>query len=383
MKKKLLVVYYGDIQGYPPTINMINFLMSKGIEITILCRICQNPNDIFFKIPKIIEVSSNIGIEEQMKGSSILKLILYFKFMFNFIKQRIINQSDLLLYDPIALCYYALLKRFFKKRFVWYHNHDIIEKPDKKISLQKFFYYIEQNNIKEIDLLTLPSIERLSFFNRDNPRFKFFLLPNYPSKFFYGRFNFVKKINQNHFRIIFQGSIGEGHGLEQIIPILGWNKQINKNIQLILKGKISDLYKHRLEILAKKYKNEGNIEFHGYSSYLKVPELSSKCHLGIAIFSKDDIMNSTLGSASNKIYEYAAVGLPILYLDVEHFNKYLENYSWALPTDLTEESLLKNIQLVDNQFEVLSNLALQSFNRYFNFEKNADLFYDCLFINHS
>lgn len=354
--------------------------MSKGVDITILCRICKNPEDIFLQRPKIIEVSGEISIEEQMNGSPILKLMLYLKFMYSFCIQRIKKRSDLLLYDPIAFCYYAISKKFFKKRVIWYHNHDIIEEPNNRFSLQRIFYTIHQNNLKVIDFLTLPSIERLTYFETKETKFNFFFLPNYPSKSFYQKFQIVKKLHQNNFRIIFQGSIGEGHGLEEIIPLLGWNNLINKNIQLILKGKISDDYKEKLEDLAKKNNNDSYLEFHGYSSYQKVPELASTCHLGIAIFAKQDIMNRTLGSASNKIYEYAAVGLPVLYLENEHFQKYLGQYKWALPTKLSKESILENIQLVNEQFDVISPLTFNSFENEFNFEKNAEGCYQ-YFIN--
>ncbi len=375
MKRSLLVVFYGDIQGYPPTINMVNFLMSKGVEITILCRICKNPDDIFLQRPKIIQVSGEIGITEQMNGSPILKSRLYLKFMLNFCIQRIKNSSDLLLYDSIAFCYFAISKKIFKKRVIWYHNHDVIEEPNNRFSLQRFFYKIEQNNLKRIDFLTLPSIERLTYFETKETTFNFFLLPNYPSKFFYQKYAMVKKLDQNYFRIIFQGSIGEGHGLEEIIPLIGWNNLINKNIQLILKGKISNEYKQKLQAIAKKNKNDSYLEFHGYSSYQKVPELASTCHLGIAIFTKDDIMNKTLGSASNKIYEYAAVGLPILYFDNEHFNKYLGDYKWSLPTKLSKESILLNIKYAHEHFDIISPLAFNSFYNEFNFEKMAEKFY--------
>ena len=121
--------------------------------------------------------------------------------------------------------------------------------------------------------------------------------------------------------------------------------------------------------LSCKHSANEKIFFHSYTSYNKVPEITSRSHIGIAIYQKNDVMNSTLGSASNKIYEYAACGLPILYFESEHYKKYLDKYEWAFATDLSEISLRNCIESIASNYEYFSKKAKADFENEFNYEK--------------
>ena len=131
----------------------------------------------------------------------------------------------------------------------------------------------------------------MEYFPINELKGKFFFLPNYPSKKIYDEFfKSREKPNLNEFHIIFQGSIGEGHGIEEIISILGYNSELNKTIFLNLKGLISKEYKEMLLEIARSKNISEYIKFHGFTSYEEVPRLASKCQLGIAIFTKTGIV---------------------------------------------------------------------------------------------
>jgi hypothetical protein len=79
-------------------------------------------------------------------------------------------------------------------------------------------------------------------------------------------------------------------------------------------------------------------------------------------------MNSSLGTSSNKIYEYIALGLPVLLFDNKHFSDILGDYEWASFTNLKRESLIKCIVEIENKYAYLSKAALDTFNSKLNFE---------------
>jgi hypothetical protein len=79
-------------------------------------------------------------------------------------------------------------------------------------------------------------------------------------------------------------------------------------------------------------------------------------------------MHVTLGTASNKLYEYAAVGLPVLYLNEPHFNRYLQQYNWAFPVELTTASIRAAITAITEKYEYYSASAHESFRQGLNFE---------------
>jgi len=79
-------------------------------------------------------------------------------------------------------------------------------------------------------------------------------------------------------------------------------------------------------------------------------------------------MNKTLGTSSNKIYEYAASGLPVLLFDNAHFRNHLGQYKWAFFTDCTYESLIVNLEEIILNYPTLSNQARLDFEDKLNFE---------------
>ena len=200
---------------------------------------------------------------------------------------------------------FPLIKNYSK---IWYHNHDVYDiKYLKKFSLSWFALKIQKRIFKRIKLFTLPSIERKKYFNLNYFNGLYFTIPNYPSSNNIMK-NELKLSTKGDIKIIFQGSIGTGHGFEEIIKILN-NKINGKSLKLILKGFVTKEYKNHLLNIAKKHSTQNKVVFSGITNYSKVKDITLKSDIGIAIFTKNDIMNSTLGTASNKIYEYVACGL--------------------------------------------------------------------------
>ena len=79
-------------------------------------------------------------------------------------------------------------------------------------------------------------------------------------------------------------------------------------------------------------------------------------------------MNKTLGTASNKIYEYAASGMPVLLYDNIHFRSILGNRNWAFFTDTQEKSLVKTLEEIIAQYQLLSSSAQKDFKAELCFE---------------
>jgi glycosyltransferase involved in cell wall biosynthesis len=321
-----------------------------------------------------INVCKSSGYDVQMYGSTIKKIQLYLGFYLQIFWQIVIfRPTTILVYDPIALALYSIVPKR-RNHNLWYHNHDIIVDTGNS-SVAKILKNLEKREFSKLDIFSLPALERKQYFDLRNFKGKFLFIPNFPSLNLYESFYNNRAGNREEFNLLFQGSIGEGHGLELIIQNLGFNKELNKVVNLHLKGRVSDIYKTKILEIAAKNNCSENILFHQYTKYDEVPKLAAQCDLGIAIFTKTDIMNSTLGTSSNKIYEYAAVGTPIVYYNNSHFETYLGTKSWAFATDLTVESILEIILKVDKNFKDLSAVAYDDFVRNYNFENcREDLF---------
>ena len=84
-------------------------------------------------------------------------------------------------------------------------------------------------------------------------------------------------------------------------------------------------------------------------------------HIGIGIHRKEDIMNKTLGTSSNKIYEYAAAGLPVLLYDNQQFRNYLGKYKWAFFTDCSKASLISALETMERNIQELGKRGQDGF----------------------
>lgn len=337
--KYAVVAIYVDVDFYPPTISAILNLSEKFQKVFVICR---NNSVKDFPFPANVSLKK-IGPQmpvRQMEAESVFNKIIYFA-MFSYNLLRLSNKKGvelLLIYDAIALLGYFIAWPLNKVKKKWYHNHDMpTAMPAAKISLMSLACTREKRALKHMNFFSLPQKERMRFYG--NVSVPFFFIPNYPSlKLYHSRPNSHYFENGNIVKIIYQGFIGKGLGIEQIIPLLKQDYNGYK-INLVLKGPVSSEYKEYLCSIAESVQVLGRIEWIDIGPYSELPEITSSCHIGNAINMKQDIISQYQATASNKIYEYAASGLVVIINDRPEFKEYLDKFKWIYFTTGTTESL--------------------------------------------
>jgi glycosyltransferase involved in cell wall biosynthesis len=362
---------YSHPEFYPPTLNAIEFLSSEFKNIYIVHR-NVGLNSFTWKYPdnvKLLTCGKQLSAKEILGENVFSKFWNYLKFTFLLLQTlKLTKPKVLLVYDYYPWIAYRIIKFFINKLVLWYHNHDAAEAIyTKRWSLGWWAWQAEKNEFKNIDILTLPAMERLQYFPIERFKGTFFFLPNFPSVHVYNKYSNNKKIQGSEVKILFQGSIGKMHGIEEIITLLN-TKIKERSLKLVLKGFISEDYKFTLLQLAKKFEVVSRIIFIGPTGYIEVIKNAQTCHIGIGIHMKNDIMNKTLGTASNKIYEYAASGMPVIVYDNEHFRQKLEQKTWAKFTDVSKPSLIKVLEEIIDNYETLSRQAIDDFRKELCFE---------------
>jgi len=369
-KRDLVIGIYYHPEAYPPTLNAIACLSGQFERIAIVHRPHLKGTWRYPVNVTAIPSGNAMSSTTQEQSSTPQKIGYFARFVLDLLKEcRRRRPRVILLYDVQALLAYRLIRPFLHfKHDLWYHNHDIAEIDTvRKYSIGWFACKTEKKIFPRIDIFTLPSAERLPFFPMNTFRGKYFVVPNYPSLAFYRPFYTPDK-SLDVIRLVFQGRIGPGHGLEEIIPLLA-APVAGKPLHLVLKGHCHPDYKQALLALAKQYSVSDSLSFAGFTPYEEVPRVAAGCHIGIGIFSAVEVMHVTLGTASNKLYEYAAVGLPVLYLGMEHFSKYLGKYPWAVPVELTSRSIAAKIETIIGNYAFYSRAAHESFVGELNFER--------------
>lgn len=360
--RSLLLALYSHPEHYPPTLNAISELSTVYDKIYILYR----PFSINrWKYPKNVTlIPSGRTIDVRKQERSLLPIKLFYFFQFTFKLLLLIRKQKphaVLLYDSFPVLSFNIIKKIIgKPTLLWYHNHDVPEITKlRKYSIGWFAARYEHSIFHFLDIFSLPSEKRKEYYPMTELHGKYFFIPNYPSiNKFEGHFAKTKK---NPIRILYQGTIGLGHGIECVSKLIS----ITDNLELHLAGSdISNFVKHLQELIKK-----DKLIYHGNLPYVDLFQLTSSCHIGIAILEPKSVAYTTASTASNKIYEYAACGLPILYYDHEHFNYYLSKYEWAFATDLTEKSLMNCLNSIMENYDFLSSKARNDFENELNFER--------------
>ena len=278
-----------------------------------------------------------------------------------------------IVHDYLALLAFSLVREISGYQgLTWFNSYDAIDQAalrTRPFSLMGCVVRRLERLFSKLDYFSAPASERMRYYPVNCVRRQSFVIPNYPAMAFYRNFSGTRQLSdQKSLRLIFQGAIGRGHGFEEIIKILG-KTVAGKPLELVLKGWVDERYKRELMDLAVANRVEQRLSFAGFGSYHTVPELASQCTIGIAIFTGQDIMNTTLGTASNKIYEYAALGLPVILYDTPHFRYHLGDRRWAFFTTLSEVSLLDTLRDVAGCYDVATAAATEDFQTEFNYER--------------
>jgi len=369
MGKNLVIAIYSHPEYYPPTLNAIENLAPIYDMIYIVHR---NVIGFDWKYPvnvQLVAPAVLMSPREVEKASLPKKIAWFLHFTWLFFSTARNKKADaILMCDAMPLLSFRLFYLFIKlPRILWYHNHDVTDlRYIKKQSLSWWAWKSEKWIFPRLDLFTLPAVERKQCFDMKALKGVFMFIPNYPSVKIYEAWQFVKK-SRDPVCLLYQGSIGPKHGLEEIIPLLNSNPG-GVELLLVLKGFISSEYLFQLQELAQNHGVENKLIYKGPGGYRGVIENAAGCHIGIGIHKNDDMMNKTLGTASNKIYEYAALGLPVLLYDNTHFRQHLGNYEWTFFTDCSAASLQCCLETIINKYGLLSEEARADFNGELNFE---------------
>jgi hypothetical protein len=373
---KVLVSIYTHPEGYPPTFNAINNLSKKADHLSVLATETLDTRWNYDSNVRLHLLPSEKDRFKAMRRSKKEKLMTYIGFCRAYLRIIKSEKPDvILIYDNVALLLYYLIHFFIPSKLkpkLWYHNHDVFPLSSyKKYTINWFVAWLEQNRLDLVDYFSLPAQERKSFFKMERFRGQYFFIPNFPSEYFHGKLKLENKKLNDQINLVYPGNICFKHGFEELIPCLG--KKVNgKELHLNLIGDVKKDYKQELLILASKHNCEKFLHFVGRISYFDVPKSLSSCQIGWAVNKPLDATYATGGTAANKIYEFVALGMPIILFDNAHYRQYLEKHAWAHFTDLSETSVLEQIKSIDDAYDEKSKLAFQDFKRHYSFESHFD-----------
>ncbi len=133
---------------------------------------------------------------------------------------------------------------------------------------------------------------------------------------------YVRRRNPTLRRVVLhQGSMGEGRGLDVAVRAL---PLLPADVAVVLMGSSSEAYKQQLIALAKQLGVQDRLFLHPPVDHTDLPEYTCSAHVGVVIYR--NISRNNYYCAPNKLYEYAAAGLPAAGADLPPIRDFFDQF---------------------------------------------------------
>ncbi|QSJ15282.1 glycosyltransferase [Nostoc sp. UHCC 0702] len=372
VKKTIGIMIYANPDHYPPTINAVH-LLSEYFDVVLIGR---NQDPPFWQYPANVRVhrlGEYTSVKEREQQSAVIKIWEYISFV---VKARRLLKDVSLIYAYDAFGYTsAYLSQLLKPLSIplVYHNHDLYSKLLSLTTLSGLVQIGERQWVHQANLVVFPSQERsLVFKQLTNFNGQLIILPNYPRKSYFAENQKFQNIILKRFRkrqILLQGSISINSSLLELIDSLTF---LDNSIELKLIGPIQEEEKYFMKDFALNKQVADRTKYFMPVPYNELPSHTWLATLGVCLYKKTDINHQTMGTASNKIYEYAACGLPVIVSDQPNYREHLAGESWVRFADPDDShsiaSAVEDILSDFDNYQAMCLGARQAFEEKYNYE---------------
>jgi glycosyltransferase involved in cell wall biosynthesis len=317
-------VFYANPDQYPPIINSVRLLSAAGYQTDIFCRFTGDGLMVEFPEGVSIVRIDNRGASPWREYVGFVRQV--------FRKAR----GDACLYvghDMHGFLPAWLLSRWHRRPLV-YHCHDFAENVKGG---GRFIKGFEQLFARTTDRVIVPDSERGNAIARAlalkrSP----LIVANAPLRQGWASGEDLRHAlaaqGRRYERIVLrQGRIGPGHAVESTIRSIPlW---ASREWGLVLVGIGEQEYLNMLVRLAHELDVADQLTILPPVSYDEVLQLTPGADLGHALYEPIHINNRYITTASNKIMEYMAAGLPLLVSERPDLRAFVETYGCGLTAD--------------------------------------------------
>ena len=300
------------------------------------------------KISKNLEI---IGLPvwrfkiDRVKNILILILLIR-KFLFDII----------VIHDPELLLIVPFLKVKFKAKIIYDIHENYKFLISDKTWLPKYtrnlisliYEYTEKIMFRYLDMIWYPVKDIGSNYNNIKYVQKK-LIQNLPSLDFFSYSNVINNKREN--QLIYVGGIEADRGTLQIIKGFSILKQIFPDYKLVFVGPIyQEAFKEQIYELIKSLKLSKNVFLHGKIPYERVSEFLCKSKAGLLLPLPT---KNWLHSMPIKLFEYMAIGLPVIASNFQNFKEIVEKNNCGICIDPNDVVQIGDAmrQLVTNEEE--------------------------------
>lgn len=320
-RPRALLVQDADVRHYPPMYNAAEILAERGFAVEIVHRRSEDEDGPY---PR----GATIHAPAARGGSAMreLRLVCRAVRVARHFKPDVIIGYDFRGAVAAAITR-TLVSLLGRRPALVYHNHDAIDWSSGS-RLRRPGKRLESHIARAADLVVLPDQERAAWYAAEH---RLPTLPltqwNCPRLRRESRTNVLRELLRargyqfNRIVIRQQANIGPGHAIEATVrSIPRWPPDAG----LVLVGSVSAKYRAQLMTLAAAAGVAERVAIVPRVPYERVFALVSGADVGLALYDPVDVNRRTNAGASNKLFEYAAAGLPIIASDFAGFVSVVE-----------------------------------------------------------
>lgn len=333
-------------------------MISKKIEVTLICKKIENKNDFFYFVKK----SKYLKIKEIDREKKIGLLFLFIKTLFIYYK---LKPKKVLAVNFISLFFCSLI--ISKKDKLIYYNFDFDLSKDIK-----FNNFLEKYSVKRSNHTILPSKSRLLLYKKNfNKSKNLHAVCNcFSKKFFSKNKKLTSKLKfltpKKYF--VRLGSFYKYHYLEELVLS---TKYWKKNYNLIIAGKSYHQYFEYLNEFIKKH-NLTKVKLFKNISYKDWFSLLNNAYGGFALYEQVNISHKLMGGTSQKLNNYIYSGIPSFVSPSKDISVFNNKYRTSILVEAKPKTIAKKVNyLVNNKkiYKLKVKKNIQAFKNEFNFEE--------------
>jgi glycosyltransferase involved in cell wall biosynthesis len=374
-KPRLLAALYGNANFHPPTLNGLR-LMAQSFAVRILCRNEDGPDA---QWPAAVE-RENVGEfrprTERAAAGPIRKLAEFTGFVRR-LRAAIDEYRPALFYayDPLAFAAAIRARRFRRNLPVVFHCHDV--PPVERIeptSLQWWLIRYALRHTRAAAFTVFPEKYRAAHWlaHAGDPR-PAMVVPNGAARDFYPAPADWHKLIAQRFenrRALYVGSMGEGNGHREAVRALA---ALPDNVTLDLVGFVEAGFRDELLSLAGSLGLSDRVAIDAWVSNVERVRRAEEASLGLVLYHPINWNWEYSGSAPNKLFEYAAFGLPVIVPDRPSYRDFLAEDQWVVYADPADPgSIARAIEYIladPERYAAMSLAARSAHERKYNYEQ--------------
>jgi glycosyltransferase involved in cell wall biosynthesis len=324
-KNKVAIVIYANPDYYPPVIGAIS-LLARDLDVIVICRNQENPERAYPDNVTILRLGKLKTAGEKESQGLLVKIAEYASFIFLavfYVRSRACRL--VYAFDMHGLFAGVVAARFGSRRPVVYHNLDLVDAGQSK-GLSALVKKLELISARFADKVIFPDKYRAEIFKGHAG------LKNMPDIVMNTPLSVINLPKENKLLpllaargieadakvLLIQGSIGIVNCVRCVVEVMAF---LPKDAVLVLLGFsteefISDIYR-----LAGSLHVDNRVIYIPRVPYHKLFAYTVGSYLGIALYKAVDVNRLYNAGASNKLFEYLSLGIPVVTNDTPEFRQ--------------------------------------------------------------